>query len=98
MRIKEVTKLLGIGLSTLRHFERIGLIKPPARDRNDHRRYTERDVEEIRRVLYARKERMAAAPPGVPPASASPRSDRVTDLLDRFQRGKEARRQDAREP
>lgn len=83
MRIREAAKELKIGISTLRRLESEGVLKAPVRDLNGHRRYSQKDVEEMRRVLYARE----VAPPG---ATASPSSDKISALVERFRRGKEA--------
>jgi len=85
MRISDVAKLLSVSKATIRRIETLGLIKAPIRDRNDQRRYTEADVEALRKVIYDRVAEVA--PPG---AKASPRSDRVDRLVDRLRAGKEA--------
>jgi len=68
----------------IRRLEALGEIKSPQRDRNDHRRYTEADVVEIRKVVY--KTPAPVAPAG---SKASPRSDRVSRLVTRLKEGRE---------
>jgi len=43
--IREAAERSGLSPHTLRYYERIGLIAPPDRAANGHRRYTERDLE-----------------------------------------------------
>lgn len=84
MRVRDVAKLLGVAPVTIRRLEATGEIKTPQRDRNDHRRYTDADVDAIRRVLYGQP-----APKAPPGANASPRSDRVSRLVNRLKEGRE---------
>ncbi|MFF5232272.1 MerR family transcriptional regulator [Dactylosporangium sp. NPDC000521] len=42
--IAEVAEQTGLTAHTLRYYERAGLLDPPERDWNGHRRYSERDV------------------------------------------------------
>jgi DNA-binding transcriptional MerR regulator len=42
--IAEVVARTGLTAHTLRYYERAGLIEPPAREWNGHRRYTEADL------------------------------------------------------
>lgn len=89
MRIGDVAKLLSVSKATIRRIEAEGKIKPPKRDRNDQRRYSEDDVEALRKVIY--NQEAEPAPPG---ATASPSSDRVSRLVDRLKAGREAHGRD----
>jgi len=89
MRIGDVARMLAVSTATIRRIEALGLVKAPLRDRNDQRRYTDKDVEAIRRVLYNRE--AEAAPPG---ATASPRSDRVGQLVTRLKEGRDRAKED----
>jgi DNA-binding transcriptional MerR regulator len=42
--IAEVAERTGLSAHTLRYYERAGLLDPPERDWNGHRRYSEQDV------------------------------------------------------
>ncbi len=53
MRIKEAAQRLGVCTDWIRKLERDGRIPPARRDLNGHRRYSEEDLDEVRRVLYA---------------------------------------------
>ncbi|MGI5177798.1 MerR family transcriptional regulator [Dactylosporangium sp. CA-152071] len=44
LTIAEVAQQTGLTAHTLRYYERAGLLDPPERDWNGHRRYSERDV------------------------------------------------------
>ncbi|MEU0561775.1 MerR family transcriptional regulator [Dactylosporangium sp. NPDC006015] len=44
LTIAEVAQRTGLTAHTLRYYERAGLLDPPERDWNGHRRYSERDV------------------------------------------------------
>jgi DNA-binding transcriptional MerR regulator len=83
MRIKAVAKLVGVTPQTIRKLESKGILPTPDRDWNDQRRYTDKDVDAIRRALYA-----PSSPPASPEASASPRSDKVRELVERLQAGR----------
>jgi excisionase family DNA binding protein len=55
MRIKEAAKRLGVHPTTLVRLERRGLLHP-ARDWAGHRRFTQADIETLRRLLHLPKE------------------------------------------
>jgi len=44
----EVAKMLGIPISTLKHYETIGKFPPPRRDRRGWRYYTQEDVMKLK--------------------------------------------------
>lgn len=48
---KEVACKLGIGIDTLRYYEKRGLIEKPERDSNGYRKYSEKDTTKIDHVL-----------------------------------------------
>ena len=51
MRITQAAQLLGISSTTLKRIEKRGLIRV-RKDRNGQRRYTDRDIEQIRALYY----------------------------------------------
>lgn len=54
MTIKEVENELGITRTTIRFYEKNGLINP-SRGENSYRTYSENDVSELRRIIILRK-------------------------------------------
>ncbi|MGA2141013.1 MAG: MerR family transcriptional regulator [Brevinematales bacterium] len=52
---KSLAKEAGIGIETLRYYEKMELIKPPARASNGYRVYTEEDANKIKHILGAKK-------------------------------------------
>ena len=61
-RIGEVARMVGMSASSLRLWERQGLLRPH-RSRNGYRLYTDEDVERVRRVRQMRSQRVNA--PGI---------------------------------
>lgn len=55
MKIQDVSQLTGVSAKTIRYYEEIGLLPPPARGDNNYRQYDERDVERLRLVAGARR-------------------------------------------
>jgi len=53
MRSGEVARRAGVSVDTLGHYERLGLLPPPARDPNGYRRYSASAVERVRLVQRA---------------------------------------------
>jgi len=51
----EVAKITGVAYRTLTRWEEEGRIKPPARDWRGRRRYTEEDIEKIKKIKQMRK-------------------------------------------
>lgn len=56
-KIGEVADFLDIPTSTLRYWEKQFTILSPTRGRNGQRRYTEEDIEDIRKLYFLVKEK-----------------------------------------
>lgn len=54
MTIKEVEEKTGLSRSNIRFYEKEKLIQPLRNNKNDYRDYTEKDVEEIKKIAYLR--------------------------------------------
>ncbi len=54
MRIHELAQRTGVPAKTIRYYEEIQLLPPPARQANNYRHYTEKDVERLRFIARAR--------------------------------------------
>jgi DNA-binding transcriptional MerR regulator len=54
LRIGEVAKRTGIGIETVRYYEKVGAITPPSRRANGYRVYTDAHV---RRLFFIRRTR-----------------------------------------
>lgn len=52
MRISEVARAAGVGISTMRFYERRGLLDPPRRTSANYREY---DEESVRRIRFIRR-------------------------------------------
>ncbi|MET7423367.1 MerR family transcriptional regulator [Dactylosporangium sp. NPDC005555] len=59
--IAEVAEQTGLTAHTLRYYERAGLLDPPERDWNGHRRYSEQDVGMLRLLTRLRATGMPIA-------------------------------------
>ncbi|GAA3190923.1 MerR family transcriptional regulator [Dactylosporangium siamense] len=59
--IAEVADQTGLTAHTLRYYERAGLLDPPERDWNGHRRYSERDISMLRLLTRLRATGMTIA-------------------------------------
>ncbi|MCK6258267.1 MerR family transcriptional regulator [Fictibacillus sp. KIGAM418] len=55
IKIDEVAKITGITKRAIRYYEEIGLIQPPERSDGQVRLYTEKDVQQIKRVVDAKE-------------------------------------------
>ena len=53
-RIGEIAKLLGVTEKTLRHYEQVGLLRPPQRTAHSYRMYDNNDVQRARHVMGLR--------------------------------------------
>lgn len=53
LRISQVAERAGVSAPTIRYYEEIGLLPPPARSSAGYRRYTESAVEELRFIRKA---------------------------------------------
>ena len=57
--ISQVARLAGINAKTIRHYESIGLLPPPARRPNQYRRY---DMADVNRLILLRRIRYLGIP------------------------------------
>ena len=55
MNIGEVAAATGLPVKTIRYYESVGLIEPPARSGGNYRRYDERQLATLRFVQHARR-------------------------------------------
>ena len=55
MKIQDLSQMTGVSAKTIRYYEEIGLLPPPARAENNYRQYDEQDVERLRLVAGARR-------------------------------------------
>lgn len=55
MNRSELSEAAGINKETLRYYEKIGLIPEPARDSNNYRLYSLKDLERLQFILEAKK-------------------------------------------
>jgi len=62
MRITQAAQQVGISISTLKRLEQRGLIRV-WKDHNGQRRYTDRDIEQIRALYYPAAPAVPAAAP-----------------------------------
>lgn len=53
MKIQDLSQMTGVSAKTIRYYEEIGLLPPPARGENNYRQYDERDAERLRLVAGA---------------------------------------------
>ena len=53
-RIGEIAKLLGVTEKTLRHYERVGLLRPPQRTAHSYRMYDDNDMRRASHVMGLR--------------------------------------------
>lgn len=54
MKISDAAQASGCHQETIRYYERIGLTRPPARQQNGYRAYTETEVERLRFITRGR--------------------------------------------
>jgi Cd(II)/Pb(II)-responsive transcriptional regulator len=54
MRIKKIAELTGVPIDAIRHYERTGLLPPPARGDNNYRRYGDADLQRLRFIRNCR--------------------------------------------
>lgn len=55
MKIGEVAKETGLTVSNIRFYEKKGLLEPEREKENDYRNYSEKDVEQLKKILFYRK-------------------------------------------
>ncbi|MEV0890558.1 MerR family transcriptional regulator [Promicromonospora sp. NPDC050262] len=53
--ITRVSRLSGVTLKTLYHYDRIGLLVPARDERNDYRSYSDDDLERLQQILFFRE-------------------------------------------
>lgn len=53
--ITHVSRLSGVTLKTLYHYDRIGLLVPARDERNDYRTYSDGDLERLQQILFFRE-------------------------------------------
>ncbi len=61
LTIQQAAQQTGLSIDTLRYYERIGLLEPVGRAPNDHRRYTQYDLEWINLLIRLRDTGMPLA-------------------------------------
>lgn len=61
LTIAEAAARTGLTAHTLRYYERAGLLEPPTREGNGHRRYTEQDLGVLTLLIRLRATGMAIA-------------------------------------
>ena len=54
MTIKEVEEQTGLARSNIRFYEKEKLIAPSRNDKNGYRNYSEKDIENIKKIAYLR--------------------------------------------
>ena len=54
MRIGELGQAIGVDIETIRHYEKIGLLSPPAREANGYRNYDAAHVERLAFIRHCR--------------------------------------------
>ncbi|MBN8502109.1 MAG: Cd(II)/Pb(II)-responsive transcriptional regulator [Sphingomonadales bacterium] len=54
MRIGELGQATGVDIETIRHYEKIGLLSPPAREANGYRNYDAAHVERLAFIRHCR--------------------------------------------
>ena len=54
MRIGELGQAIGVDIDTIRHYEKIGLLSPPAREANGYRNYDAAHVERLAFIRHCR--------------------------------------------
>jgi DNA-binding transcriptional MerR regulator len=53
--IQKVAKIAGVTLKTLRHYDRVGLLRPAERSEAGYRLYSEEDIEKLQQILFFRE-------------------------------------------
>lgn len=54
MRIREIAERSGLAVDAIRHYERTGLLPPPARGNNNYRRYGDADLQRLHFIRNCR--------------------------------------------
>ena len=50
--VKEVSKLAGVSIRTLRYYDEIGLLKPTATTEAGYRLYSDKDLERLQEIMF----------------------------------------------
>lgn len=50
--VKEVSRLAGISIRTLRYYDEIGLLKPTAVTEAGYRLYSDKDLEKLQEIMF----------------------------------------------
>ena len=50
--VKEVSKLAGVSIRTLRYYDEIGLLKPTATTEAGYRLYSDKDIERLQEIMF----------------------------------------------
>jgi DNA-binding transcriptional MerR regulator len=87
MRISELADELGVPVSTVRYYERIGLVPPPPRTGSGYRAYDDEAAARLRFVTRAKRigltlEQIAEVLPIWDGVNCAPTHDEMTRLLD----------------
>ncbi|MQS10129.1 MerR family transcriptional regulator [Streptomyces alkaliphilus] len=53
--VGEVARFAGVSVRTLHHYDAIGLLEPSGRTHAGHRRYEEKDLDRLQRILFHRE-------------------------------------------
>ena len=78
---KSLAKKLGIGIETLRYYEKLKLIPAPERSNNGYRIYTEEDASKINHILTAKKYGFSLKEIKSALLNAEPKSEEINFLL-----------------
>jgi DNA-binding transcriptional MerR regulator len=49
--VKDLSKLTGVSVRTLHHYDQVGLLKPSIRQENGYRLYSERDLLKLQQIV-----------------------------------------------
>jgi DNA-binding transcriptional MerR regulator len=49
--VKDLSRLTGVSVQTLHHYDRIGILKPSTRDKNGYRLYSKKDLLSLKRIM-----------------------------------------------
>ncbi|MCL1696787.1 MULTISPECIES: MerR family transcriptional regulator [unclassified Lysinibacillus] len=55
IHINKVAELTGVTVRTLRHYDKIGLLKPPSKTEGGHRLYTNTEIKKLQQIQFLKK-------------------------------------------